>query len=110
MSKVEELWEKYSVPEMIDNHFHDIIGHKNFLAALEEYGQAVREQCAEKCEQVNAPMRFSGPKEFIGLTDEEILSALDWVVPFNDSVTEMAKAEMIELARKIEKKLKEKNT
>lgn len=47
MTKADELWEKYSKPQMLDNHFHDVMLEKDFISALAEYGQAVRKKDAD---------------------------------------------------------------
>jgi len=45
--KADELWEKYSYAA--DGDYSPLIRHDNFLAALHEYGQAVRNRDAEIC-------------------------------------------------------------
>lgn len=46
----DELWEKYCKPEMIDNHFYDVMREKDFLAALTEYGESVRAEAVKVLE------------------------------------------------------------
>lgn len=45
----DELWEKYCKPEMIDNHFYDVMREKDFLAALSERDAYVKKECARVC-------------------------------------------------------------
>jgi len=44
--KADELWEKYSA---MTRTSEDAVYHADFLAALAEYGQAVRDRDAEIC-------------------------------------------------------------
>lgn len=44
-----ELWDKYKQPGKFDGFTGDIVCRLDFLAALAEYGQAVRDRDAEIC-------------------------------------------------------------
>jgi len=51
----DELWEKYSSPHL------KFMSKRDFLAALAEYGQAVRDRDAEICRQ--QPDEFQTPDQ-----------------------------------------------
>ena len=48
----DELWEKYCKPEMIDNHFYDVMREKDFLAALHAYGNYRAEEVRKRAVSV----------------------------------------------------------
>lgn len=52
--KPDELWEKYSAPEAFGNTIYEIMTEGSFLAALTEYGEAVRAENAKLCEALDA--------------------------------------------------------
>ena len=49
----DELWEKYKQPGKFDGFTGDIVCGLDFLAALREYGAAVRKRDAEICREVD---------------------------------------------------------
>jgi len=58
MTKADELWEKYAA-EFTDGS--ESMRKRDFLAALAEYGQAVRDRDAEICRQ--QPDEFQTPDQ-----------------------------------------------
>lgn len=47
-----ELWDKYKQPGKFDGFTGDIVCRLDFLAALAEYGKAVRDRDAEICNRL----------------------------------------------------------
>lgn len=67
-SKAEELWEKYAIDEMVDR--------APFLAALREYGAAVRQRAAGVCkERIDYAMPIPCPDEINGCLVAHSISA-----------------------------------
>lgn len=58
----EQLWEKYCKPEMIDNHFYDVMREKDFLAALKEYGDYRAEETRKRAVSVCNDMAYPDRK------------------------------------------------
>ena len=64
--KADELWEKYS-----GNGYS--VSKSDFLAAIEEYGQAVRDRDAEICEFALSVDRHAGPNDCAAAISREPL-------------------------------------
>lgn len=58
--KADELWEKYEAAERHDGNYPDDDSKQRFLAALHEYGQAVRARDAEICKAESAFLKSDG--------------------------------------------------
>ena len=89
MTKADELWEKYRGHLMLEHEF---------LAALKEYGEAVRAEAEE--------LRKDAKQEWVGLAGDEIL---DIVGRAGAGYPAVVPPYTRDLFKKIEDKLREKN-